>query len=69
MGVYAVFGGFHLAGKDGEKRIKQKVNALKQLDPKMVVPSHCTGWCAKCAVANVMPDTFVYNSVGNFYLL
>ena len=69
LGVYAVFGGFHLAGKDGEKRIKQTVNALKRLNPELVVPSHCTGWRAKCVMVAAMPDAFVCNSVGNLYQL
>ena len=69
VGLYAVFGGFHLAGKDGEKRIKQTVNALKRLNPELVVPSHCTGWRAICAMAAAMPDAFVHNSVGNLYQL
>lgn len=67
--LYAVFGGFHLAGKDGEKRIGQTVEELKRLNPKLVAPSHCTGWRAMCAVAKALPDAFVWNSVGSFYQL
>jgi 7,8-dihydropterin-6-yl-methyl-4-(beta-D-ribofuranosyl)aminobenzene 5'-phosphate synthase len=69
LDVYAVLGGFHLAGKDGEKRIEQTVDALKRFNPKLVAPSHCTGWRAMCAVAKALPDAFVWNSVGSFYQL
>ena len=69
VNVYAVLGGFHLAGKDGEKRIGQTVEALKRFNPKLVAPSHCTGWRAMCAVAKALPDAFVWNSVGSFYQL
>jgi 7,8-dihydropterin-6-yl-methyl-4-(beta-D-ribofuranosyl)aminobenzene 5'-phosphate synthase len=65
--VYAVMGGFHLAGKENESRIEQTVKELKQVNPKLVVPSHCTGWRAMCAIASALPDAFVWNSVGNFY--
>ena len=65
--VYAVLGGFHLAGKENENRIKQTVKELKRINPKLIVPSHCTGWRGICAIANVMPNAFVWNSVGNLY--
>ena len=65
--VYAVLGGFHLAGKENEKRIEQTVKELKQVNSKLVVPSHCTGWRAMCTIASALPDAFVWNSVGNLY--
>lgn len=65
--IYAVLGGFHLAGKEFEPRIGQTVEAIKKLNPKIIVPSHCTGWRAKCAIAEAMPGAFVWNSVGNLY--
>lgn len=67
--VYAVIGGFHLAGKDSEARISKTVKALKQLNPALVAPSHCTGWRGTFAIAKAMPNSFVWNSVGNLYLL
>jgi len=67
--VYAVMGGFHLAGKENESRIEQTVKELKQVNPNLVVPSHCTGWRAMCAIASALPDAFVWNSVGNLYQL
>jgi 7,8-dihydropterin-6-yl-methyl-4-(beta-D-ribofuranosyl)aminobenzene 5'-phosphate synthase len=69
MNIYAVIGGFHLAGKEGESRIEHTVEELRRLNPKLIVPSHCTGWRAKCAIAAAMPHTFVWNSVGNLYKL
>jgi 7,8-dihydropterin-6-yl-methyl-4-(beta-D-ribofuranosyl)aminobenzene 5'-phosphate synthase len=65
--VYAVIGGFHLAGKEGESRIGQTVKELKRINPELIVPLHCTGWRAMCAVANELPGAFVWNSVGNLY--
>jgi 7,8-dihydropterin-6-yl-methyl-4-(beta-D-ribofuranosyl)aminobenzene 5'-phosphate synthase len=67
--VYAAMGGFHLAGKENERRIEQTVKELKQLKPKLVVTSHCTGWRAMCSIASTLPDAFIWNSVGNLYKL
>jgi 7,8-dihydropterin-6-yl-methyl-4-(beta-D-ribofuranosyl)aminobenzene 5'-phosphate synthase len=65
--VYTVMGGFHLAGKENENRIEQTIAALKRINPKFIVPCHCTGWKGTFAIANALPDAFLYNSVGNLY--
>jgi 7,8-dihydropterin-6-yl-methyl-4-(beta-D-ribofuranosyl)aminobenzene 5'-phosphate synthase len=65
--VYAVFGGFHLAGKEFEKRIKLTVDELSLINPLLIMPSHCTGWRAMTSIAKKLPDAFVWNSVGNIY--
>jgi 7,8-dihydropterin-6-yl-methyl-4-(beta-D-ribofuranosyl)aminobenzene 5'-phosphate synthase len=67
--VYAVLGGFHLAGEEFEKRIKETIEALRLLNPKLIAPSHCTGWRAIHAIAEALPKAFVWNSVGNLYAL
>jgi 7,8-dihydropterin-6-yl-methyl-4-(beta-D-ribofuranosyl)aminobenzene 5'-phosphate synthase len=67
--VYAVMGGFHLAGKHFEARIDKTVKMLKQLNPALVAPSHCTGWRGVFTIAKAIPDAFVWNSVGNLYQL
>ena len=67
--VFAVVGGFHLAGKEGERKIDQTVRELKRINPTLVAPSHCTGWKALLAMAQAMPDAFVWNSVGSLYQL
>ena len=67
--VYAVIGGFHLAGKEYETRIEPTVEELRQIKPKLIIPCHCTGWRANHALAKEFPDAFVNNSVGNLYQL
>jgi 7,8-dihydropterin-6-yl-methyl-4-(beta-D-ribofuranosyl)aminobenzene 5'-phosphate synthase len=67
--VYAVLGGFHLAGKENEPNITQTVKELKKINPKLVAPSHCTGWRGICAIAKAMPKAFVLSSAGNLYTL
>jgi 7,8-dihydropterin-6-yl-methyl-4-(beta-D-ribofuranosyl)aminobenzene 5'-phosphate synthase len=65
--VYAVMGGFHLAGKENENRIEPTVKELKRINPQLIVPMHCTGWKAMFAISEAFPDAFVWNSVGNLY--
>ncbi len=67
--VYVVLGGFHLSGKEFEKRITPTVEELKKVKPELIVPSHCTGWRALHALADAFPEAFVFNSVGNRYVL
>lgn len=67
--IHAIIGGFHLSGKDCEKRIGRTVKALKQLNPEVLAPMHCTGWRGAFAIARAMPKAFVWNSVGNLYSL
>jgi 7,8-dihydropterin-6-yl-methyl-4-(beta-D-ribofuranosyl)aminobenzene 5'-phosphate synthase len=67
--VYAVFGGFHLSGREFEKRIPATVAELKLINPEFIVPSHCTGWRALYAISETFPGAFIFNSVGNRYLL
>jgi 7,8-dihydropterin-6-yl-methyl-4-(beta-D-ribofuranosyl)aminobenzene 5'-phosphate synthase len=66
-GVYAIMGGFHLAGKEFEPRIVPTLKELKLLSPQLIVPSHCTGWRGTCAIAQAVPDAFIWGSVGNLY--
>jgi 7,8-dihydropterin-6-yl-methyl-4-(beta-D-ribofuranosyl)aminobenzene 5'-phosphate synthase len=65
--ICAVMGGFHLAGKECESRINRTVEELKRLKPALVTPSHCTGWRGIQAIAQALPEAFVWNSVGNLY--
>ncbi|MEM3507152.1 MAG: MBL fold metallo-hydrolase [Candidatus Bathyarchaeia archaeon] len=67
--IYAILGGFHLAGKEYELIISQTIKELKRINPTLLVPSHCTGWRGNYAIANTMPKSFIWNSVGNLYKL
>jgi 7,8-dihydropterin-6-yl-methyl-4-(beta-D-ribofuranosyl)aminobenzene 5'-phosphate synthase len=67
--VYAVLGGFHLAGREFEKRIKPTVEELGKINPVLIAASHCTGWRALYALHEECPEAFVANSVGNLYSL
>ncbi len=67
--IYAVLGGFHLTGTLFEPIIPQTVEALRGIDPAVIVPAHCTGWKAVHAIARELPQAFVQNSVGTRFVL
>ena len=67
--VYGVIGGFHLAGLENEKLISQTFAELKQLNPQLIIPCHCTGWRANYVLAELFPQVYIHNSVGNLYQL
>jgi 7,8-dihydropterin-6-yl-methyl-4-(beta-D-ribofuranosyl)aminobenzene 5'-phosphate synthase len=65
--IYAVIGGFHLNGPHFEPIIETTCDALVELAPEVIVPSHCTGWKATHALAARLPDAFIQNSVGTTF--
>jgi 7,8-dihydropterin-6-yl-methyl-4-(beta-D-ribofuranosyl)aminobenzene 5'-phosphate synthase len=64
--VHAVIGGFHLSGLD-DARITRVVDAFRGLDVEHVVPQHCTGIEAICAVMQRLPGRFTASSVGTTF--
>jgi 7,8-dihydropterin-6-yl-methyl-4-(beta-D-ribofuranosyl)aminobenzene 5'-phosphate synthase len=65
--VHAILGGFHLA-RVKEDELEQTIEAIKAFKPKLIVPSHCTGFKATAQFAARMPDAFMPNVVGATYL-
>lgn len=67
--IYSLMGGYHLTGYGMQGIIEPTVEAMKELEPEVLVPAHCTGWQAQHALAVAMPDAFIPNSVGTRYEL
>jgi 7,8-dihydropterin-6-yl-methyl-4-(beta-D-ribofuranosyl)aminobenzene 5'-phosphate synthase len=67
--LHAVLGGFHLTGRIFEPLIGPTVEALRAMAPKLIVPSHCTGWRATHEIARALPEAYVPNSVGTTFLI
>jgi 7,8-dihydropterin-6-yl-methyl-4-(beta-D-ribofuranosyl)aminobenzene 5'-phosphate synthase len=67
--IYAVLGGFHLSGKEFEKRIGSTVKEFKNINPELIIPCHCSGWQALNALHKEFPNAVINNSVGNLYML
>jgi 7,8-dihydropterin-6-yl-methyl-4-(beta-D-ribofuranosyl)aminobenzene 5'-phosphate synthase len=64
--VHAVLGGFHL-GRSKEEEVARTVDAIAEIQPAMIVPTHCTGFDAMCHFAHRMPEAFVLGTVGTKY--
>lgn len=67
--VLAVMGGFHLTGPLFAGMIGPTAEALKDMDPTYVVPTHCTGRPAILHMEREMPDKFLLNMVGTTLIL
>jgi len=67
--IYAVIGGFHLTGAIFEPIIRPTIQALKEINPKVIVPQHCTGWRAIFEITRDFPQAYVPNSVGTNFTL
>ena len=67
--VHAVIGGFHLSGPLFEPIIGDTIAAMKDMNPKVLVPMHCTGWRAINQFSDAFPAAFILNSVGSKYTL
>ncbi len=62
--VFVVMGGFHLTGPDYASIIKPTTDALKDIAPRHVVPTHCTGRKASMYIEKEMQDEFLLNMAG-----
>lgn len=67
--IHAVLGGFHLSGPFFEKIHDPTVEALKKIDPDVLMPMHCTGWKAIQRFQKEFPESFVLSSVGTKVML
>jgi len=66
--IFAIIGGFHLARSNPEE-IQATIQAIRALEPEILVPCHCTGFQAMCAFAGQMQDSFFPGVVGATYPL
>jgi 7,8-dihydropterin-6-yl-methyl-4-(beta-D-ribofuranosyl)aminobenzene 5'-phosphate synthase len=62
--VHGIIGGFHLTGPMFEPIIAPTLEALKDFNPSVIVPQHCTGWKATHLIAREFPEAYIPNSVG-----
>ncbi len=65
--VHAVLGGFHLAPHKDDY-VRDTVMALKELDPDVVMPMHCTGEPFHEIMAKEIPNKLVRSYTGSRYL-
>jgi 7,8-dihydropterin-6-yl-methyl-4-(beta-D-ribofuranosyl)aminobenzene 5'-phosphate synthase len=65
--VWAILGGFHLAAATPED-VQRTVAEIKSFGPRLIVPSHCTGFRAICRFAAELPEAFSPGVVGATYI-
>ena len=66
--IHAVIGGFHLPNPH-PRALEGTIAALRDLDPALLVPTHCTGFVAQRAIAQALPERFALNAVGTRIVL
>ena len=66
--LYSIVGGYHLADADPEK-LKNSINDLKALEPKLLMPGHCTGWKFKYLIYQELRSRMVPIFAGTYYML
>ncbi|MBU3954354.1 MAG: MBL fold metallo-hydrolase [Proteobacteria bacterium] len=62
--VHAIMGGFHLTGPEFSPIIETTVNALKDINPDFIIPTHCTGRNAMMRIQKEMPEQYLLNMAG-----
>lgn len=65
--IYGIIGGFHLISSTPDE-IQKTIDVIKSIKPRIIVPTHCTGFPAIVQFATQMPDQFVLGVVGTSYL-
>lgn len=65
--VLAVIGGFHLALATNEY-VDNIINEFLEINPKYIVPTHCTGFDAMKKFSDVMKDAFLLGTVGSTFI-
>ena len=64
--LYAVVGGFHLSDAQTEK-LQSTVQDLKELEAKVLMPGHCSGWRFQVEAERIMPGRVVPLYGGQVY--
>jgi len=62
--VHAIMGGFHLNVPLQEPIVGWTIDELRRIDPRYIIPTHCTGRKTIQQIEAVMPDRFLLNMAG-----
>ncbi|KAI8716721.1 Lactamase-B domain-containing protein [Fusarium sp. LHS14.1] len=66
--IYSIVGGYHLADASPEK-MDNSIKDLKELEPALLMPGHCTGWRFKGLIEKEMPGQMAPIFGGTKYTL
>jgi 7,8-dihydropterin-6-yl-methyl-4-(beta-D-ribofuranosyl)aminobenzene 5'-phosphate synthase len=62
--VYAIMGGFHLNVPLQDPVVGRTIDELQRINPRYIVPTHCTGRKTIQQIEALMPDRFLLNMAG-----
>jgi 7,8-dihydropterin-6-yl-methyl-4-(beta-D-ribofuranosyl)aminobenzene 5'-phosphate synthase len=65
--IHAVIGGFHLVASS-RRRIENTIDDLKQCNPDIIIPCHCTGEAAMMRLKRAFNDQLSIGRAGDVYL-
>ncbi|MEM1658301.1 MAG: MBL fold metallo-hydrolase [Candidatus Jordarchaeales archaeon] len=66
--VYAIIGGLHMIHAS-QHRINWTIEQLKEINPKIVSPLHCSGIKFTVHLLNRLPEKTIFSSVGTTFIL
>lgn len=64
--IRAIIGGFHLVNASKE-RVQETIAALREVDPELLVPCHCTGDAATEELRGALGDRVVAGAAGSVF--
>lgn len=67
--IYAIMGGFHLAGPELANRVEPTINDLLAFNPQYIITGHCTGRHTQAALTNTFKERHMPYGVGAYMKL
>ena len=61
---HVIMGGFHLNGPVFEPIVGRTIEELRKINPRYIVPTHCTGRKSIQRIEAAMPESFILNMAG-----
>jgi len=62
--VHVIMGGFHINVAPTDPLVGLTVDALRNINPRYIVPTHCTGRKSIQQIEAAMPESFILNMAG-----
>lgn len=66
--VHAIVGGFHLVAPQNREQALETVALMREIDPDIIIPGHCSGEMFIAAAQAAMPDKVIRSIAGTRYL-
>lgn len=67
--VFSIIGGFHLPPSQKSSVTMQTIEALKTINPNIIIPMHCTGFYSISSIQQIFKERCVISCVGSTFLI